>query len=308
MSFFALIAALLLERAGMLPARDALLAWFKRYTDRVAHDLDAGEEKHAVAGWLAAVAPWALLGLIGFFALRAISPVLGWLWNVALLYLCIGLREVGQPLRAVSEALRTGDMEGARQLLATWRGGGEVQFEEADLAKAAIETALLRGHQHLFGAIFWFMVLPGPTGAILYRLAGVLREDWGAAGDTASGPFGHVARRAFEVLDWIPARLTAIGFAIAGNFEDAVSSWRQYAAPWLDRTDGIVLASGAGALWVRLGGPMPREGGVDFRPELGEGDAPDADHVLGAYYLLWRTLVVWLVLLLLLTLARWVGS
>jgi adenosylcobinamide-phosphate synthase len=53
---------------------------------------------------------------------------------------------------------------------------------------------------------------------------------------------------------------------------------------------------------------MPREGGVDFRPELGEGDAADADHVLSAYYLLWRTLVVWLVLLLLLTLARWVGS
>jgi cobalamin biosynthesis protein CobD/CbiB len=305
MSFFALVAALLLERAGMLPARDALLSLFKRYSVRVARDLNAGEEKHAVAGWLAAVVPWALLGMIGFFVLRAFSPALGWLWNVALLYLCIGLREVGQPLRAMDEALRAGDVQRARQLLATWRGSGGAQLQEGDLAKAAIETALLRGHQHLFGAIFWFMVLPGPTGAILYRLAGVLREDWGTS---ASEAFGKIARRAFELLDWIPARLTAIGFAIAGNFEDAVSSWRQFAATWLDRTDGIVLASGAGALWVRLGGPMPSDGGVDFRPELGEGDAADADHLVSTYYLLWRTLVVWLVLLLLLTLARWVGS
>jgi adenosylcobinamide-phosphate synthase len=69
-----------------------------------------------------------------------------------------------------------------------------------------------------------------------------------------------------------------------------------------------MLASGAGALGLSLGGPLSREGGVDFRPELGEGARPDADDLQSAYYLLWRTLVVWLVLLLMLTLARWVGA
>jgi len=53
---------------------------------------------------------------------------------------------------------------------------------------------------------------------------------------------------------------------------------------------------------------LPYEGGVDFRPELGDGDPADAHHLQSAQSLLWRTLVVWIILLLLLTLARWVGS
>jgi cobalamin biosynthesis protein CobD/CbiB len=308
MSFFALVAALLLERWRPLPARHVLLAWFERYAARIAQDLNAGERRQGIIGWFAAVAPWALAGLIVFFAMHAVSPVLGWLWNAGCLYLCLGFRSAGQPLREISDALRAGNVERARGLLATWRGSSAAQLAESEIATAAIEHAVLRAHRGLFGVIFWFVVLPGPTGAILYRLAVELLQSWGSREGPDFEAFAHFSRQAFEWLDWIPSRLTGIGFAIAGNFEDAISSWRQSAAGWPDATQAIVLASGAGALGLALGGPLPREGGVDFRPELGDGQRPDADDLQSAYYLLWRTLVVWLVLLLMLTLARWVGA
>jgi adenosylcobinamide-phosphate synthase len=308
MSFFVLVAALLLERWRPLPARHMVLAWFERYAARIAQDLNAGESQQATIGWLAAVAPWALAGLVVFFAMHAISPVLGWLWNAATLYLCLGFRSAGQPLREICDALRAGEIDRARERLAAWSGRGTALLAEPEIATAAIEHGLLRAHRGLFGVIFWFIVLPGPTGAIAYRLAVELLRSWGSRADPEFEAFAHFARRAFEWLDWIPSRLTGIGFAIAGNFEDAISSWRQNASGWPERVEAIVLASGAGALGLMLGGPLPREGGVDFRPELGEGERPDADDLLSAYYLVWRTLVVWLVLLLLLTLARWVGA
>ena len=149
-----------------------------------------------------------------------------------------------------------------------------------------METALERAQREVFGVVFWFVVLPGPCGPVLYRLAAELEARWGRRADEALEPFGRFARRAFVTLDWIPARLAAIGFAIAGNFEDAISSWRTHAPAWPEPELGIVLASGAGAMHVQLGGALPREGGVDLRPDLGEGDATrcraSAEHHLPA--------------------------
>jgi adenosylcobinamide-phosphate synthase len=65
----------------------------------------------------------------------------------------------------------------------------------------------------------------------------------------------------------------------------------------------VILASGAGALGVRLGGPLPRDGGVIYRPELGTGDDPDANYLQSAIGLVWRTLVTWMIVLLLITIA-----
>lgn len=308
MAFFTLIAALALNAARPLPGGNALLTWFHRYADQLAHDLNAGKPLHGTVGWLAAVCPWVLAALLLFYLLYTISPPLGWLWTVGVLYVCVGLRQATQGLKAVFEALRAQDVERARHTLFEWRGEPAHAYAEAEIAKAAIETALLRAHRDVFGVVFWFILLPGPAGALLYRLAAELDRRWGRRQDEEFAAFGHFAARAFQVLDWLPARLSAMGFAIAGNFEDAVSTWRTDAPAWGDSSQGIVLASGAGALGVRLGGPLPREAGVEFRPDLGEGGVADAEYLQSALYLLWRTLIVWMLLLLLVTLASWVGT
>ena len=85
------------------------------------------------------------------------------------------------------------------------------------------------------------------------------------------------AAKAFEIIDWLPARATALSFAIAGNFEDAVYCWRAQAASWVDQNQGIILASGAGALGVCLGDPSEEAGGKHYRPELGVGEEADMD-------------------------------
>lgn len=155
--------------------------------------------------------------------------------------------------------------------------------------------------------MFWFIVLPGPAGAVLYRLSALLSDKWGRHGGEEYVDFGMFARKAFEVVDWIPSRLTAITFAIVGDFEDAIYCWRNQSASWGNPEQGIVLASGAGALGVRLGEAVHKEGTVAYRPELGLGEEADVNLMASGIGLVWRSVVTWMVLIALVTLAVWFG-
>jgi adenosylcobinamide-phosphate synthase len=122
--------------------------------------------------------------------------------------------------------------------------------------------------------------------------------------DADAMTFGLFATRAFEIMDWLPLRLTAFSFAVAGDFMGAVECWRSQAATWRTRTQGILLASAAGALGVKLGGVLHQDSGIEYRPQLGEGEEADVDSMDAAAGLIWRALVLWLFLVLLVTLAR----
>jgi cobalamin biosynthesis protein CobD/CbiB len=224
------------------------------------------------------------------------------------LYACINFKRAMQDYSAIADALRAGELDKARDLIARWRGEPASEWSESEIARAAIEAAFVRAHRDLLAVIAWFVVLPGPAGVVLYKLSGILADKWGRRTDEEFGAFGRFSAKAFYVPDWVPLRLTAIGFAIAGDFEDAVACWRGQAQTWPDPATGVILASGAGALDVRLGGALPKEGGANYRPELGTGDDPDANYMHSAAGLIWRTLVIWMIVLVLLTLARWAGA
>jgi len=118
--------------------------------------------------------------------------------------------------------------------------------------------------------------------------------------------FGAPVRRLLHWLDWIPVRLTAATFAVVGDFEDAIYCWRTQAAQWPRLHEGILLASGAGALGVVIGGAITGPTGEpEFRPELGIGEPADSDVLASAAGLVWRALLVWLAVLVVLTLAYW---
>ena len=193
-------------------------------------------------------------------------------------------------------------------LLGEWRGESAAEYNGTEIAKVAIEQGLIDSHRHVFGVIFWFLILPGPSGAVLYRLAGMLEQKWGSRSSEDYGNFGRFAQKVFHYLDWIPVRLTAMSFAIAGDFEDAVYCWRSQATAWMDPEQGVVLASGAGALGVRLGETLHHHGTVNFRPELGLGDDADINTMTSAVGMIWRALVMWMFILALITVARWVGA
>jgi cobalamin biosynthesis protein CobD/CbiB len=138
-------------------------------------------------------------------------------------------------------------------------------------------------------------------------MAALVEARWRGGTTEEVGEFAGFAAEVFCLLDWLPARLTAVSFAIVGDFEDAVYCWRNQAAGWLDRELGIVLSSGAGALGVRLGETLHAGGSVRFRPELGLGDEADVEHLQSALGLAWRGLVLWVLVIGLITLAHWVG-
>ena len=324
MSLFALIAALLLEQLQPLSSRKYLHGWLSGYVGLFQQHFNTGQHKHGKIAWLLAVVPL-LAGIVAlYWLLCSLHPLFAWAFNVLVLYLTMGFRQFSHYFTDIHHALRDDKLDEARGLLTRWRGIPSHELNAEEVARVTIEEALLASHRNVFGVIVWFVLfsavgLGGAAGALLYRLGQFLHKRWGDE-DEAAEPdippeedwggdreFGGFARQAFYVLEWLPVRMTAMTFAIVGNFEDTAYCWRTQAAGWPDPEAGILLASGAGALGVRLGMPIPQGGLPLDRPELGVGDDADADFMRSTIGLVWRSVVFWLILLLLLTLASLLG-
>jgi adenosylcobinamide-phosphate synthase len=159
----------------------------------------------------------------------------------------------------------------------------------------------------------------GPAGAVVYRLAEYVQRRWKreAQGEVGVSPvLAEVAQRAWLALDWLPARATALGFAIVGSFEDAMDGWRHHAQNFPEDNDGVILAATAGALNVRLGGAaLASQPGVDAE-DAGEpgksgsstpGRPAELGHLASVVGLVWRSVIMWLVLVALMTMANLMG-
>ena len=340
MSLFALITALLLEQLHPLSSRKYLFGWLSSYVKFFQHHFNAGQQRHGRIAWLLAVVPL-LAGAVGLYQLLFRGhPVFAWAFNVLVLYLTMGFRQFSHYFTGIHQALRDGRLDEARRLLSVWRDIPSHELNAEEVARVTIEQALIASHRNVFGVIVWFVLfsaagLGGAAGALLYRLGQFLDKHWASRDeaepdDLSSGgwgrdeyedhlsghPFGGFARLAFYYLDWLPVRLVAMTFAIVGNFEDTIYCWRTQAAIWPEvevhlpgrpNEEGILLASGAGALGVRLGMPIPQGGLPLDRPELGIGDDADVDFMQSTIGLVWRSVVFWLILLLRRTLASLPG-
>ena len=304
MSLISLIIALLLEQWRPLADRKYLASPAVRIADFLRHHFNAGERAHGMVAWVLGVLPATLLAIAAYYLLYHLSPLLALGFNVLILYATMGFRHVGHYFTDIHWALKSGDLDKARALLGQWRGASCERLSVEEVVRLTIEEALVASYQHVFAVVFWFVVLPGPSGAILYRLSSFLHRRWANSGDAELAAFGSFAAKVFRLLDWAPARLTGIAFAVVGDFEDAAYCWRTQAAKWPDPSLGVVLASGAGAMGVRLGMPFLSELSPVDRPELGLGDEADVGFLDSTIGLVWRALVVILFILLLLAIAR----
>lgn len=304
MTLVSLILVFLLEQVRPLPLPNAVQSMLAGYFDNLSGQFNAGERRQGTIAWLLAVAPLVIAALLLFYLLGTASVLLALALNVAVLYFLMGFRQFSGSYTSILEALRNDDIDAAREALAKWRNKPAEALDSTEVAKLAIEEGLTCAHRQLFGVMFWFVLIPGPAGAVLYGLAALLNEKWGRGGEEYV-EFGSFARKAFDVLDWIPSRLTAITFAIVGDFEDAVYCWRTQSNSWGNLEQGIVLAAGAGALGVRLGEAIHEDGSVAFRPELGLGDEANVEHMASGVGLVWRSVLIWMSLIALVTLVNW---
>lgn len=334
MSFFAVLFALLLEQLKPLPRQnwfhDLLVQWVG-WTSR---NLDAGAPHHARIVWAVTVILPAAVAAALYVAVQTYSDVLALVFDVAVLYLTLGFRQFSHYFTDIRAALDRGDEAQARQMLAEWRHLDASDLPRNELLRHVIEHSLLAAHRHVFGVFFAFVVFSavglGPAGALLYRMAEFASRYW-ARRDTepadapASTPvnpaLATLARRWFALLDHVPARLTAFGFAVVGNFEEAINSWRRDAGLWMFRNEGIILAAAAGAVGIRLGGQAPpvidpsrpRGFAAELDPEDSgaEGSTPglppQPGHLQSVVGLVWRSVVLWMMLVALLTLANLLG-
>lgn len=329
MSFFSVLLALVLEQFKPLPRDNrfhhALVDWVA-WTGR---NFDAGQRHHAWVVWGVGVVVPSLALCALWLGVRHYSVVASWALNVALLYLTLGFRQFSHFFTDIREALTRGDEDSARRLLAEWRHLDASELPRTELLRHVIEHALLAAHRHVFGVFFWFVVFAavglGPLGAVFYRMAEFARRYWGyrhRALDAAGNErLLEVARQTFNAIDHVPARLTAFGFAVVGNFEEAVRGWRRDAVLWQHANEGIILAAAAGAVGLQLGG----EAAPGVTPDRSKtfssgletdhagaagrtgGVLPQLGHLQSVVGLVWRSMVLWLLLLALLTLANLIG-
>jgi adenosylcobinamide-phosphate synthase len=298
MSVLAIVAALVIEQWRPLGDRRTFAAVLARWAIWLERTFNAGERRNGAVAWLVAVVPAVLAAYFVHALLASASFVLALAFDVFALYLTFGFRQSSHFFTDIQLAIKSGDIDRARERIAAWRGEPIAMRSREEVIRLAIEQALVVSHRHVFGVLLWYVLLPGPSGAILYRLACFLSQRWGGLGG-----FGHFAERAIFLLDWPAVRLTAVAFAVVGDFEDALYCWRTQARSWPDHSAGIVLSAGAGAMGVRLGMPVQGLSGIEPRPELGLGESADGPFLDSTVGLLWRALVLWVCLLALVSLA-----
>lgn len=330
MSFFAILFALLIEQVRPLGTHNPIHSGLRVWARWVSRNCDAGKPQHGWITWvLAVMAPsvaamavhWLLMVYVGWPAAMA--------WSVVVLYVTLGFRQFSHHFTDIRDALEAGDEAKARELLALWQRVDASELPRSEIVRHVIEYSVLAAHRHVFGVLAWFSILAafglGPAGAVLYRMTEFVGRYWRhrnqAHVQPASEALQSAAARAWTAVDWLPARLTAIAFAVVGSFEEAIDCWRNYAERFPNDNDGVVLAATSGAVNVRLGGealkPVFAESsgfqtaGLGTEPPVGTASTPGREaetaHLRSIVGLVWRSVVLWMVLLALLTLARLLG-
>jgi len=299
LSLLALLVCLLAQHAYPPAPRQALMAFYGRVCLSAAKRLDAGDRNSGIVAWMAVMAGVLVPVALVTAAASAIHPFVLWIVDIVVLYGTLRFLQTAGELAAIEKRLREGDLAGAAGRLAQWQDEPVVADDAGTLARLAAEQALREAHHGVFAPLFWYLVLPGPLGLVLYPLALRAARSWDQVADPGERDFGWFAGRAFHAIDWIPQRLTAFAFAVVGDFEDAIYCWRSQAAAWIRPEEGIVLASGAGALGVCLGDPISSGGALVVRPRLWVGEGAREDALASLEGMLWRALALWLIVYLL---------
>ncbi len=296
---FAVIAAVLLDAWLGEPKRWHPLVgfgWLAGHVERKlnVHACPLVARLAGLLAWLLLLAPLlSPLILLSYFAMQS---TLSWLVDVLLLYFSIGARSLMQHAERIYTPLSQHKITEAQHAVGMIVSRDTTQLNETEIATATIESVLENGNDAIFGAIFWFMLLGG-AGALLFRLANTLDAMWGYRTPRFLY-FGWAAARLDDLLNLIPARLTALSYALCGQTRSAIKCWAAQASTWYSPNAGPVMAAGAGALQVKLGGAAVYHGKEKVRPPLGLGETANHTHIPAAMRLVKRSIILWCAVIL----------
>ncbi len=216
------------------------------------------------------------------------------LFEIFVLYFAIGANSLETHAHRIIEPLKNNDLHSARKNIAMIVSRDTSKMQQPEIIRATVESVLENGNDAIFAAIFWYL-LAGIPGVLAYRLINTLDAMWGYRNQRYRY-FGWAAARLDDVINWLPARLCALTYALLGNWELALRSWRHQAAKWDSPNAGPVIAAGAGALGVSLGGEAIYGGLVHHRPVVGNGPEPKLADIAKSIHLINRGIIVWLII------------
>ena len=318
MTFLSILCALLIEQLKPLRADNPIYAAIRQLAAKMEASFNAGQENHGRMAWILMMLMLMLPTALIYWLCVRISPFAALAWNILIVYLTLGFRHYSHYFSSIQMAFGSGDEVRARALLAEWTGEDTAGMSAGEISRVAVEKALVTTHRNVFGVFFWFLMPVGPACAVMYRVAEYLSRAWNEPEHTRNEAFGRFAARAFYWIDWIPARLTAIAFAVVGNFEDAIYAWRNFAHRWQDEAIGIILSAGGGALGLRLGAEREAASSLMLADaatvdssvidaEIPPGEEATSRALQSTVGLVWRALLLWMLLLLMLSIAVWLG-
>jgi len=257
-----------------------------------------------------------LLGGLACLLLSAIPTVLLWclietignnsialIIEIIILYLVIGCRSLEQHAVRVKTSLLEHDIDAARRNVSYIVSRETNKLDETDVCKATIESVLENGSDAVFAPIFWFLIAGAP-GALFYRLVNTLDAMWGYRNSRYSD-FGCFTARLDDLLNYLPARITALSYSLSGNFKQGIHSWRTQTKDCESPNAGPVMASGAGALNVELGGTAIYHGKEKTKPILGTGASPLPLDIDRAVTLVKKALLLWIICILMIDIVMW---
>ena len=236
-----------------------------------------------------------LVPLLAVTIVLSAVPGFGYVFSVLCLYLALGGRSLVEHAHAVMRALHVADLSAARHHVGMMVSRDTSQLDDTGISKATLESVLENGCDAIFGALFWFAIFGAP-GVVAYRIINTLDAMWGYRNDRYLH-FGWAAARLDDVMNYIPARLTALSYALMGHTRTALLCWQQQGRNWESPNAGPVMASGAGALECSLGGVAIYHGRHKERPLLGRGRVPNALDIKKGINLVQKAQILWLVIL-----------
>lgn len=289
--------ACLLDHLLGEPKRYHPLVGFGKYVNVIEKALNTDSKIKGVCAVVLAIAPFLVVAHL-ISIVSAVNEIAYMLISAIILYIAIGAKSLMEHARHISQPLKAGDLAQARYAVSMIVSRDTQHLEETDIAKAATESVLENGADAIFAAIFWFCLL-GIPGVVLYRLSNTLDAMWGYK-NKRFYHFGWAAARFDDALNYVPARLTALSYALVGHTALALRCWRKQGFSWKSPNAGPVMSSGAGAINVSLGGAAQYHNEIQYRQTLGPtleegGQLPRAQSIDSACRLVNKTLVLCLV-------------
>jgi len=231
---------------------------------------------------------WCLVVLPVVALVYWLDQQMGGFWLSAIFgWLAIGWKSLRQHGQWVYDALINHDLATARQKTSYLVSRDTSKLNETELSRATIESLLENGSDAMFAPLFWLLIGGAPL-VVLYRLANTLDAMWGYRNERYE-QFGKFTARMDDLLNLIPARITAFLYALSGNSKQALDAWKSQGKTWYSPNAGVVMASGAGALNLKLGGDAVYHGKRKSRPVLGGANEPTAEDIQHTLELIHRS-------------------